>query len=151
MLHLTGQPPLAHSPGVATTCDMKLAALVAAAILGLAACSPKPSSTSGDAATSSSAPSRNHDASGPITEAKLGVKIYPGARIVTSGETDEVVSANLETGDGVAKVCEFYQKELGSEGPAGSVHVTGTKNGRLYVVSLAPSGTGTAISIMGKK
>jgi hypothetical protein len=128
---------------------MKLAAFAfaVAVVLGLAGCSPKPGSGNKPASSSSG----NHDASGPISEAKLGLKIYPGARMVTSGETDEVVSANLETGDSVAKVCEFYQKELGSEGPPGSVHVTGTKNGRLFVVSLAPSGTGTAISIMGKK
>jgi hypothetical protein len=43
------------------------------------------------------------------------------------------------------------QQELGSEGAPGPVHVTGTKNGRTYVVSFAPSGSGTAISIMGKK
>jgi hypothetical protein len=131
---------------------MKLAALAAAAVLGLAACGPK--SGSGDqpaSSSSSSAPSRNQGASTSISEAKLGIKIYPGARIVTSGETAEVVTVDLATSDPVAKVCEFYQKELGSEGPPGSVHVTGTKNGRTYVVSLAPSGTGTAISIMGKR
>src|SRR5579872_4603317 len=43
-------------------------------------------------ADSKPAASVNHDTIGPITEARLGIKIYPGAAIVTSGETDEIVS-----------------------------------------------------------
>src|SRR5664280_311370 len=126
---------------------MKLSAFaaLAALVLGLAACSPK----SGDEVASSS--SGSHDPSGPISEAALGVKIYPGARIVTSGETDEVVSANLETTDAPAKVAQFYQQQLGLPADANSMLVSGSKGGKTYAISITPSEGGTAVSIMGKK
>lgn len=96
------------------------------------------------------AASGNHDAAGPITEAKLGVKIYPGSRIVTSGETAEIVSANLETGDAAEKVIKFYEEELGTAKDASGM-IKAKKDGRTFVVNAVPSGAGTAVSIMGKK
>lgn len=95
------------------------------------------------------AANRNHDASGPLTEATLGLKFYPGSRVVTSGETAEVLSANLETSDEVAKVIAFYEAELGQKATGGKIKVT--KNNHLTIVSTAPSGGGTAVSIMVKK
>lgn len=126
---------------------MKSTALAAAAalVVGLAACSPK----SGDQSASTS--SGSHDPSGPISETKLGVKIYPGARIVTSGETDEIVSANLETADAPATVAQFYQQQLGQPADANSMMVSGSKGGITYAISITPSGGGSAVSIMGKK
>ena len=94
----------------------------------------------------------SHDASGPITEAKLGVKIYPGATIVTSGETDEVVSANLRTSDPVQKVVAFYETELGAKASGDSVtyQISGQKGGKTYAIAINNDGS-TNVSIMGKK
>ncbi len=119
--------------------------LILAIAFTLASCGPEQKSTG------SAASSGNHDAGGPISEARLGLKIYPGSRIVTSGETDEVVSANLVTSDSSTKVIEFYEQELGIKAEAGTAMISAKKNGRAFVVSLAKSGGGTAISIMGKK
>src|SRR4051812_38289660 len=74
-----------------------------------------------DSAATSNAPSTSPASQTPnptasITEEQLGVKMYPGARVVTSGETPEVVSANLETTDEAAKVVSFYEGELGATG-----------------------------------
>ena len=120
---------------------------VLALTLALVGCGPKNETATADAPKENTG---NHDAGGPITEAKLGVKIYPGARIVTSGETDEVVSANLETPDSAEKVTQFYEKELGTAKDASGM-VMAKKNGRTYVVNAIPSGALTAVSIMGKK
>ena len=43
------------------------------------------------------------------------MRFYPGSKIVTSGETDEVVSANLRTADAPDKVREFYEGEPGAK------------------------------------
>jgi hypothetical protein len=96
--------------------------------------------------------SGNHDATGPITEARLGVKIYPGAAIVTSGETDEIVSANLRTPDPAAKVSAFYEAELGAKatGDLASYQISGRKGGRSYGITINNDGN-TNVSIMGKK
>jgi hypothetical protein len=121
--------------------------LLLALALTLIGCGPKSEPSSSAAPKASGG---NHDAGGPITEAKLGTKLYPGARIVTSGETDEIVSANLETSDTTEKVIAFYENELGAaKGSSSMVKVK--KNGRTFVVSTSPSGSGTAISIMVKK
>lgn len=95
------------------------------------------------------AASGNHDASGPLTEAKLGLKYYPGARVVTSGETSDLFSANLQTSDEPAKVIAFYETELGVKATGGKIKTT--KDNHLMVVSTAPSEGGTAVSIMVKK
>ena len=94
----------------------------------------------------------SHDASGPITEARLGVKIYPGATIVTSGETDELVSANLRTSDPVEKVIAFYETELGAKASGDTVtyQISGQKGGKTYVIAINNDGM-TNVSIMGKK
>lgn len=96
--------------------------------------------------------SGNHDASGPITEARLGLKIYPGAAIVTSGETDEIVSANLRTLDPAAKVSAFYETELGAKatGDLATYQISGQKGGRNYAVTINNDGN-TNVSIMGRK
>jgi len=106
----------------------------------------------GNSTAASEPQSGNHDASGPISEARLGVKIYPGATIVTSGETDEIVSANLRTPDPVSKVSAFYENELGAKG-AGDVanyQISGQKGGRKYAITINNDGN-TNVSIMGKK
>lgn len=115
--------------------------------LTLCACGPKNEVSTSDAPKNATG---SHDAGGPITEAKLGVKIYPGARIVTSGETGEVVSANLETSDAPEKVIKFYEGELGTARDQSGM-VMAKKNGRTFVVNAVPSGAGSAVSIMGKK
>ena len=94
----------------------------------------------------------SHEAGGPITEARLGLKIYPGATIVTSGETDEIVSANLRTADPAAKVIAFYENELGAKGAgdAAGYQISGQKSGKKYVISINNDGN-TNVSIMGKK
>ncbi|MEO6787220.1 MAG: hypothetical protein ABI318_13900 [Chthoniobacteraceae bacterium] len=118
-----------------------------ALVLTLCGCGPKNEVSTSDAPKNSTG---SHDAGGPITEAKLGVKIYPGARIVTSGETEEVVSANLETSDAPEKVIKFYEQELGAAKDSSGM-VMAKKNGRTFVVNAVPSGAGSAVSIMGKK
>src|SRR4051812_26876074 len=115
-------------------------------VLGLDGCWPK-SSSSGD---TPKAASGNHDAAGPITEEKLGVKLYPGAKIVTSGETSEIVSANLQTSDPADKVTKFYEKELGASADASGSIMT-KKSDRTFVVSVMAEGSGSVVSIMGKK
>src|ERR1700682_1434033 len=93
------------------------------------------------------------DPGGPITEARLGVKIYPGATIVTSGETDEVVSANLRTPDAAAKVIAFYETEIGVKGsgdPAAYM-IAGEKKGKKYAISINADQGSTNVSILGKK
>ena len=94
----------------------------------------------------------SHDTSGPITEARLGVKIYPGAKIVTSGETDELVSANLRTSDPVEKVVAFYETELGAKASGDTVtyQISGQKGGKTYAIAINNDGM-TNVSIMGKK
>ena len=90
---------------------------------------------------------------GPITEARLGVKIYPGATMVTSGETDEVVSANLRTPDSADKVIAFYEGEIGTKGsgdPAAST-ISGEKKGKKYAISINADQGSTNVSILGKK
>jgi hypothetical protein len=92
------------------------------------------------------------EATGPITEARLGVKIYPGASIVTSGETDEIVSANLRTSDPAAKVSAFYETELGAKATGDTVNyqISGQKGGRNFAITINNYGN-TNVSIMGKK
>lgn len=103
----------------------------------------------GNSATDASG---NHDAGGPITEARLGLKIYPGAAIVTSGETDDIVSANLRTPDPAAKVSAFYETELSAKatGDGAGYQISGQKGSRKFVVSINNDGN-TNVSIMGKK
>jgi hypothetical protein len=103
-------------------------------------------------ATSTTDASGNHDASGPIAEARLGMKIYPGAQIVTSGETDQVVSANLRTPDSPEKVIGFYEAELGAKGSGDPAmyQISGQKGGRKFSVSINRDDS-TNVSIMGAK
>lgn len=90
--------------------------------------------------------------SGPLSEERLGLKIFPGAKIVTSGETAEIVSMNLRTGEPPAAAIKFYEQELAlPESGKGSGTVVGTKNKIRYAVSVMPEGANTNISIMGKK
>jgi hypothetical protein len=88
----------------------------------------------------------------PISEEKLGVKIFPGAKIITSGEAGEIVSANLRTSEPGAAVVKFYEQELGiPESGRTSGTVAGTKNNIQYGISVIPSDGTTNVSIMGKK
>ncbi len=95
--------------------------------------------------------SGSHDPGGPISEERLGVKIYPGAKLVTSGETDEVVSANLFTTDPAEKVVKFYTQELGADFNGPALTISGQKNGRAYSISIIPDTGGTSVAILGKK
>jgi len=106
---------------------------------------------SGTTADTPKTTSGNHDPGGPISEQRLGVKIYPGAKIVTSGETDEVVSANLFTSDPAEKVVKFYAQELGAEYSGVKLSIMGEKNGRKYAISIIPDTGGTSVAILGKK
>jgi hypothetical protein len=99
---------------------------------------------------SKSTATAGQDASGPITEARLGVKIYPGATMVTSGETSEVVSANLRTADPVQKVVAFYETELGAKASIDG-SISGQKGGKTYAIAINSSDGNTNVSIMGKK
>jgi hypothetical protein len=103
-------------------------------------------------ATSKTDASGNHDASGPITEARLGIKLYPGAAIVTSGETDQVVSANLRTPDPLEKVIGFYETELSTKGSGDLAlyQISGLKGTRKFAVSINRDDA-TNVSIMGVK
>ena len=105
----------------------------------------------GPAADTSKTTSGNHDPGGPISEERLGVKIYPGAKIVASGETDEVVSANLFTTDSSDKVVKFYSQELGADYNGPTLTISGHKNGRQYAISIIPDTGGTSVAILGKK
>jgi len=102
--------------------------------------------------TSKTASSGSNDAGGPITEAKLGIKLYPGAAIVTSGETDQVVSANLRTPDPAEKVIGFYETELGTKGSGDPAvyQISGQKGGRKFAISINRDDA-TNVSIMGVK
>ena len=80
------------------------------------------------------------------------MKIYPGATIVTSGETDEIVSANLRTPDPPAKAIAFYETELGAKGsgdPA-TYQISGRKGNMTYGISINTDSQ-TNISITGRK
>jgi hypothetical protein len=103
-------------------------------------------------ATSKTGVSGNHDAGGPINEARLGIKLYPGAAIVTSGETDQVVSANLRTPDPVDKVISFYETELSAKGSGDLTmyQITGQKGTRKFAISINRDDA-TNVSIMGAK
>lgn len=98
------------------------------------------------------APESSSQPSGPLTEERLGLKIFPGAKVVTSGETVEVVSMNLRTGEPAKTVVKFYEQELGlAESGKGAGTIVGTKNNVKYAVSVVAEGEVTNISIMGKK
>jgi uncharacterized lipoprotein len=118
----------------------------------LIGCKPKSESSATPAQNGAATSSGNHDATGPISEGALGLKIYPGARIVTSGETAEVVSANLQTTDSAEQVVKFYQNELGLPTDAApTMDLTGKKNNRMYAISVNRSEGLTSASILGKK
>jgi hypothetical protein len=122
------------------------------ALILLAGCKTKSETSATPAQNGAATSSGNHDATGPISEAALGLKIYPGSRIVTSGETPEVVSANLETTDSADQVLKFYLKELGLPADAApTMDLSGKKNNRMYAVSVGRSEGLTAVSILGKK
>lgn len=78
------------------------------------------------------------------------VALYPGSKIVTNGENNGVIGANLETTDSEAQVVAFYEKELGAKQSAGAIK--GSKNGHETTVIVTPAGPGkTAVSIIQPK
>ncbi len=99
------------------------------------------------------APQAQEDA--PMTEGRIGIKFYPGARVVTGGETPELISANLETTVSIQKVVEFYQREtpqLVLSGDPSNAMFEGEIEGKKTVLSAMPTnGGGTAISIIVRK
>lgn len=120
--------------------------LLLALLLGFTACDKKPNST-----TQAPAP-KAADPAAPITEDRLGVKFYPGAKIVTSGETAEVVSANLRTPDAADVVRKFYEEQLSlaPSGKAGGMLVA-TRNNLKYAINIQSDAGVTNVSIMAKK
>src|SRR4051812_22628139 len=77
-----------------------------------AAAAPEPAKPQASSALTpdNTAPPAQEDAA--MTEDRIGAKFYPGARVVTGGDTSDVLSANLETPDAIEKVVAFYQKEM---------------------------------------
>lgn len=107
-----------------------------------------------DAPVSTGAPKSSPvDHSKPLTEEEVGLKFYPGARVVTSGQTDDAVSANLETSDPVDRAAAFYEQELGAKADIkpGLTTVEGAKGSSKYAVAITASDGKTSISIMGAK
>lgn len=81
------------------------------------------------------------------------VAIYPGAKIVSNGENNGVIGANLEVADAPAKVIAFYAKELGvTPDPSGAGNLKGKKGGHELTILVVPSGPGkTSVSIIQPK
>ena len=67
-----------------------------------------------------------------------------------SQDTDEIVSADLETLDPPEKVIEFYEKELRAESDANGM-IMARKNGRTYLVRAMREGPVTLVWIMGQR
>ena len=91
-------------------------------------------------------------AAGPISEEILGIKIFPGARIVHSGDSAQLVSANLRASEPGAEIVKFYEQELGiPESGRASGAVSGTKGNISYGISVIPGKAVTEVSILGTK
>ena len=129
--------------------------LFALSLLGLvAACDKKPVSAPPPPGTDKS-PAKTVETAPPapaVTESSLGLKFFPEARVVTSGETAELVSANLQVAKPSAEVVKFYENELGlPESGKSSGTFKGEKHGKVTVVSINSDASGTNVSIMRKK
>lgn len=81
------------------------------------------------------------------------VAIYPGAKIVSNGENNGVIGANLEVIAPRPQVVAFYAKELGKQpDPSGAGNLSGTKNGHQVNIIVSDAGAGkTAVSIIEPK
>ena len=128
---------------------MKILLLCFVTIFVLAGCGQAPDAP----ATTPPTTTADNQSTKPLTEAQLGVKFYPGARVVTSGETDSVLSANLETSDPSDKAVAFYENELGAKSDGGSpvATISGKKGAVQYAISITTASGVTSISILGKK
>ena len=127
---------------------MKTVLLIALAV-GSVGCNKKP--------VDAPAPPGKKDAAaavpaGPISEENLGIKIFPGAKIVSSGESPQIVSANLRAREPGAAIVKFYELELGlPESGRAAGAVSGTKGDISYGISVIPGNSVTEISILGTK
>ncbi len=81
------------------------------------------------------------------------VAIYPGAKIVSNGENNGVIGANLEVMDSRDHVIAFYAKELGVPvSPGGSGSLAGQKGGHKITIIVTDAGKGkTSVSIIEPK
>jgi hypothetical protein len=85
----------------------------------------------------------------PVTEADLGVPLYPGAKVnaehamkVDAGDGSTMASLQLESTDSADKVADFYRAQLKSM--AGGRELTDMRTGDAHVLSLSdPSGAET--------
>ena len=85
-----------------------------------------------------------------IVESTLGVRIYSPSRVLKSQDTDEIVSADLETSDSPEKVIAFYERELRAERDVTGMIMT-RKGDRTYLVSAIREAGRTLVWIMGQK
>lgn len=83
---------------------------------------------------------------------KPDVAVYPGAKITTNGENNNVIGMTLEIQGDRQPVIEFYAKELGIPVPQLGKSLEGEKNGRHISIIIVPAGQGkTSVSIVEKK
>jgi ABC-type uncharacterized transport system auxiliary subunit len=135
---------------------MRLIACLAALAAVLSGCAMEESTTSfpkKPAPSKAPVESIHAEAGKAISPEVLGLALYPGAKVVTSGTEGKIVSANLETADATDKVTKFYEGELGAkaETKGGLLSVQGAKGGTRYAIVVLRSGGTTSISIMGEK
>ena len=81
------------------------------------------------------------------------VAVYPGAKVVSNGENNGVIGANLEVVAPRPQVIAFYAKELGTQpDPSGAGNLSGTKAGHQVKIIVTDAGQGkTAVSIIEPK
>ena len=81
------------------------------------------------------------------------VAIYPRAKILSHGENNGVIGANLEVAEATPKVIAFYAKELGiTPDPSGAGNLKGKKAGHDITIIVVPAGPGkTSVSIVQPK
>jgi len=70
------------------------------------------------------------------------VAVYPGAKVVSNGENQGIIGANLMVPNAtVDTVTQFYSKELSATPQAGAIR--GTKNGHAVTVIVTNAGPGS--------
>lgn len=85
-----------------------------------------------------------------MQKAKLGVRIYSPSYVIQFQDTDEIVSADLETSDAPEKVIAFYEQELRAQRDATGM-VMMRKGNRTYLVSAVREDGKTLVWIMGQR
>ncbi|MFI5384674.1 MAG: hypothetical protein ACHQ50_01000 [Fimbriimonadales bacterium] len=129
-----------------------VAGIVLLSGMGVLSCSKSVPTPAKPETPVASAPSSNE--ANPITEEKLGLPFYPGARLVGGRAQGKLVNADLETTDLPDRVLSFYAKELGTKAAWSGqlMSIDGTKDGSRYAVTvIAAKGNPTSISILGER